>query len=320
MMYQEVIGLLDFGKGGVIGIILLLPAIVSFALDTMNKDGKDSSFVTVEEAGRKSRVLKWVATGFCTLLGICVLLPIVAFGVLTFAESYPYDMTFSLTHVVSTFKLNVRGYLINSLIISTLVALAGATIAYSTAYVTSRTEGKSARVLHLLSIASLAVPGLVLGLAYVIFFKGSLFYGTLMILILVNTMHFFASPYLMAYNSLHKINPNLEAVGTTLGLKRRAIIKDVLLPQTWPTILEMASYFFVNSMITISAISFLSNVSTKPLALMITTFEGQARLESAALVALLILAVNLIVKFVIWALKSIITNKERTTGAFEGRI
>ena len=32
-MYREVIGLLDFSKGGIIGIILLIPAIIAFVLD-----------------------------------------------------------------------------------------------------------------------------------------------------------------------------------------------------------------------------------------------------------------------------------------------
>jgi iron(III) transport system permease protein len=304
MMYQEVIGLLDFGKGSVIGVILLLPALVSFVIDTLNKESESTSFSAPEERVQKSRILKWVAIGFCLAAVLCVILPVIAFGVLTFVEDYPYRMAFTMEHVVSTFETNVRGYFVNSLVVSGAVAVIGAVISYATAYVTSRTGGKSARVLHLLSISSLAIPGLVLGLSYVLFFRGTPLYGTLAILVMANTMHFFASPYLMAYNSLYKINSNLEAVGTTLGLKRRNIIKDVLIPQTWPTILEMASYFFVNSMITISAISFLSNVSTKPLALMITSFEAQARMESAALVALLILVANLLAKTLFWLVKT----------------
>ena len=142
----------------------------------------------------------------------------------------------------------------------------------------------------------MAIPGIVLGLSYVLFFKGSWIYGSLAILILANLVHFFASPYLMIYNSLSKVNENLEAVGQTLGVSRGAIIRDVLIPLTRSTLGEMFVYFFVNSMMTISAVAFLASSRTRPLSLMITSFEATMMLESAAFVSLMILAANLLVK------------------------
>ena len=68
------------------------------------------------------------------------------------------------------------------------------------------------------------------------------------------------------------------------------------------TILEMFSYFFVNSMMTISAVSFLATASNKPLSLMINLFQAQMVVEGAAFVSLTILAVNLIVKFIVYIL------------------
>jgi iron(III) transport system permease protein len=125
-------------------------------------------------------------------------------------------------------------------------------------------------------------------------------------LILVNIVHFMASPYLMAYNSLGKLNINLEDVGRTLGLGRLRIILDVLIPQTKLTILEMLSYFFVNSMMTISAVSFLSTARNRPVSLMITQFEAQLFLEGAAFISLLILGCNLIIKCAIYVITKII--------------
>ena len=88
-----------------------------------------------------------------------------------------------------------------------------------------------------------------------------------------------------------------------MGISRWAIIKDVLIPQAKGTILEMMSYFFVNCMMTISAVSFLANVSNKPIALMITQFEGQMQLECAAFVSLIILIVNVAMKFCVFFVK-----------------
>jgi iron(III) transport system permease protein len=150
---------------------------------------------------------------------------------------------------------------------------------------------------------------MVLGLSYVLFFKGSFIYGSLAMLILVNTIHFMASPYLMAYNSLGKLNINLEDVGRTLGIGRFRIIRDVLIPQTRLTILEMLSYFFVNSMITISAVSFLSTVRNRPLSLLITQFEAQLFLEGAAFVSLLILGCNLLVKYAVYIIAKLMNRQ-----------
>jgi iron(III) transport system permease protein len=107
----------------------------------------------------------------------------------------------------------------------------------------------------------------------------------------------------MAYNSLGKLNSNLEDVGLTLGIGRFFIIKDCLIPQTRLTIFEMFSYFFVNSMMTISAVSFLNTVRNKPVSLMIPQFEAQLFLEGAAFVSLLILACNFSVKCLVYILR-----------------
>lgn len=296
MMYQEVIGLLDFGKGGVIGALLLLPAVASFVIDTLNKDNANQSYVTKPWSPQKSRFVNGMSYVFCLAVSLFVLLPVVSFVFLTFVEKYPVNMTLTLANIIKSMGLGAGQYLLNSLIIALFVVLIGVTLSYLVAYLTARVSGKMSRILHLVSITSLAIPGIVLGLSYVLFFNGSIIYGTLAILIMVNMVHFFASPYLMAYNSLSKINGNLEAVGMSLGIGRLYIVRDVLIPQSLPTIIEMASYFFINSMMTISAVSFLSNINNKPLSLMIPGFEAQMLLECAAFVSLLILLVNLVAK------------------------
>jgi iron(III) transport system permease protein len=111
------------------------------------------------------------------------------------------------------------------------------------------------------------------------------------------------------YNALGKINQNLEAVGATLGVSRIRIILDVILPQSRATLLEMGSYLFVNSMMTISAVSFLSTTATKPISLMINQFEAQMMLESAAFASLLILTTNVIIKLSVYAFKRHMSKK-----------
>lgn len=303
MMYQDVIGMLDFGKGSVIGMILLVPALIACILDMANRDKGKASFVGKPYVIKNNPGRDRFARGVILLLIILVFLPIGSFSVLGFIRKYPIDMTVSFANAAQAVHMGAVRYLGNSLIIGIVVSVLGTALGLFNAYMTARNKTKLSYLLHLMSITSLAIPGIVLGLSYVMFFKGSFIYGTFAMMFLVNAMHFFASPYLMAYNTFGKINENLEAVGDTMGIDRWGIIRDVLLPQSTGTILEMMSYFFVNCMMTISAVSFLANVNNKPIALMITQFEGQMQLECAAFVSLIILIVNVAMKYLIFLIK-----------------
>lgn len=296
VMYQEVIGQLNFDRGAVYGVILLIPAVLAFLLDFFNKERGNSSYTARkrEENGFKSS--KAMGYTLCILISFLTVLPISAFILTGFTANYPLDLRATLEHITKTMNLGAGTYLLNSILIAVAVSGIGCGISFFTAYFTARMPSKGSRVLHLFAITSAAVPGIVLGLGYVLAFKGSFLQGTLFILILVNLMHFFSSPYLMMYNGLHKLNEHLEAVGATLGISRLRMIRDVFLPQSRGTLTEMATYFFVNSMMTISAVSFLVTAANKPVALMIPQFEAQMQIEAAAIVSLIILLVNLLMR------------------------
>jgi len=303
VMYQEVIGQLNFGKGSVYGSILLIPAILAFVIDVLNRDKSTNTFVPKKYIPSNrilNRVLAYIA---CIIGAVFTLIPIASFILLSFSVDYPNNMSFTMDNIEKTMNLRAGDYLFNSIIIALFVALLGIVIAFFTAYLSARMKSKMAKFLHLSAMTSAAIPGVVLGLSYVITFKTSPMYGTIIILVMVNLVHFISSPYLMMYNSLSKINENLESVGHTLGISRAHMIKDVFVPMTKNTLFEMFSYFFVNCMITISAVSFLANTSNKPVSLMINQFEAQMQLESAAVVSLMILVANLMIKGFFYILK-----------------
>ncbi len=310
LMYEEVIGRLDFAKGSVFGAILLIPAFIAFAVDLLCKRNAKSTYVTRPFELKRSFVRDAVSYVILAATCFCVVYPIFNFVQLTFATRYPNDMSFTLHNIESSIQKGAIGFLVNSLIIAFFVALIGVVIAFICAYFTARVPGKPSMFLHMMSITSLAIPGMVLGLSYVLTFKGTWIYGTLAVIILVNTIHFFSSPYLMMYNSFGKLNENLEAVGATLGVSRFRIITDVLVPQTKATIIEMFSYFFVNSMMTISAVSFLATASNRPISLMITTFEKQSLIEASAFVSLLIFVANLAMKGLAALIKQLMNKRK----------
>jgi iron(III) transport system permease protein len=88
------------------------------------------------------------------------------------------------------------------------------------------------------------------------------------------------------------------------------LLISVYVPSTMLTIVEMYAYYFVNAMITISAVSFLVNFRTTTLSLMIPQLESQSFMEGTAIVSLLILAINLLVKGLAFLVKLYITKQE----------
>ena len=316
-MYREVIGMMNFSGGAVIGVVLLAPAIIAFLMD-LKKSGNIGAVSTVTKPFKieKNTARDVGAYIFLALSLLVMCLPIVAFACLSFVKQYPIDMTFTLDNVRKLISNGIGMYFVNSVSVALLTALIGTCFAYFAAYCTARSEKKiSNQLLHFVSMLPLAVPGVVLGLSYVMTFKNIPLYGTIFILVIVNIVHFFSSPYLMAYNSLSKFNPNLEDVAHTLGISRLRMLMSVYVTSTTYTIVEMYSYFFVNAMITISAVSFLINFRTMPLSLMIPQLESQSFIEGTALVSLLILALNLIEKGIAFFVKRAIETRNAKIAA-----
>ena len=303
-MYREVVGLLDTSKGGVLGLVLLLPAVLAFVIDLLNSETAQAGTVMKAFTVRKNNLRDFIASILCWGSALLLLLPLATFGVLCFVNRYPIDFSFSLTNLIASYRLGVGGYLLNSLFIALTTALVGTALAYGTAYFTARSKRTfSSMALHLISLVTLSVPGIVLGLSFMLLFQGSLLYGTFAILISVNLIHFFASPYLMAYNALLKLNKNFEDVAGTLGITRFQLLRDVLFPCTYDTVFEMFGYIFANAMVTISAVSFLANFRNMPLALLIPQFDSQALIGPIAVISVVILIVNVSMKLLIFFLK-----------------
>ncbi len=303
LMYEQVIGRMQNERGVVYATFLLIPAVVAFVADMLNKERATSAFVHKNEVKRTSvptRILSYV---FCTAVSVGAALPLVAFLIRAFTKKYPSDLSFSMKNFSEAFRLDSGEFLIHSLVIALATATVGVALAYLAAYLTARMRSPLSRIIHLLVLTFMAIPGLVLGLSYLTAFKTAPIAGTLVIMIMVNTAHFLSSPYLMMVNSFGKMNENLEAVGETLGVGRLRMIRDVFLPQNVGTVAEMFSYLFVNCMMTISAVAFLAGRNTKPLSLLINQFEAQSQFGCAAVVSLLILAANILVKTAVGMIK-----------------
>lgn len=302
VLYSSVAGQLQFGKGSAIGACLLVPAILAFLFDSgRRRDGTGA--VRREFFVPRRRAADAISFCLCFVLCLLFLLPILAVLITMLLEDYPLHMVLTLRHMQECWNKQGQLGLRNSLLLAAGTALAGTVIASLAAYAAARQRSAATRLVHLLSTLTLSVPGLVLGLAYVLAFKRSPLYGTMGILILASTVHFFATPYLMLYQAFGKLNANLEGTGQVLGIPPFRLFVDVFLPQCGETLVDMAAYFFLNAMVTISAVSFLATAQTRPLSMLVTQYSDQINPEAAAVLSFFILTVNLLARGISFLLK-----------------
>lgn len=295
-LYDQFMSSYQYGRGSIAGFVLLIPAVVSFVFDLIFKDQsvneKQKRLIKADKGFNSATVVVIV------LLCVILFLPQLAFISLSFTKSFPNELDFSLDHIANIFS-NTHGvgltqYIYNSLKLAFLTALIGTCFAFLLGYLSVRKSGKLAKAVDLLALSTIAIPGLVLGIGFIFLFKETNgdFYGTIIILVAVNIIHFLGSPYLLAKNCLSKINSDYEVIGETLGIRKGGIIRKVLIPNSVSTLIEMFSYFFLNSMITISAVAFLCTYDNQPLSILITTYEKNSNYEMQSVISLIILILN----------------------------
>ena len=281
-LYHTMLGSIpDFNRGSVIAIIMLIPSAFGIVLlnylDKLNFQYDQISLFQVPDNRLRDRVFTVILSMF--MIGF-VMIFMVMF-ITPFVENYPYDMTFTMKYVKEAlFSNNVINVFKNSIYVAFLTAVVGCTFSYAGALISTRTKLHKYQktILDMFATVTNSVPGMVLGLSYLFLFKGTDIKGTFFILVICNVIHFFATPYLMAKNALAKMNTAWEVTGQLMGDSWFKTIYRVVIPNSFKTITQMFSYYFIHGMITISAIIFLVTARTAVMTSKIKELQHYANL------------------------------------------
>ena len=162
-------------------------------------------------------------------------------------------------------------------------------------------------VVRMLSMLPMAVPGLVLGLGYIFFFNApgnplSGLYQTMTLLIVCTIVHFYTTGHLTAVTALKALDAEFEAVSASLKVPFFTTFRRVTLPICTPTLVDIARYFFVNAMTTISAVVFLYSPETKTASIAILRLDEAGEAGAAAACCILITAASTVATLIFMAL------------------
>ncbi|GGD29316.1 putative 2-aminoethylphosphonate ABC transporter permease subunit [Pontibacillus salipaludis] len=316
-VYKQVIGQQNFSMGATVGIILTIPAVIAFVVDQIiqrkKEGGISSKAIPYKTPNNKRRDRLY--TLYCLIVSGMFLLLFGAIVAAAFVKVWPYD--FSLTFRHFGFG-NVAGDGLkpywNSLLVSSITAVVGTFLIFLGAYLVEKSRYMKVirKISYFLSILPIALPGLVIGLAFIFFFNQQMFqvpftsiefmnpfnwlYGSMTILVLANLVHFYSVSFLTATTSLKQQDKAYESVSEAMDVPFYKTFARVTLPLSLPAILEMAMYLFVNSMTTISAVVFLYSPDWKLASIAMVNMDDAGDIAPAAAMALLIIATNILVR------------------------
>lgn len=297
-LYQAMLGsIVHFERGAVISVFMLVPAVLGVVILTI----LERFNFQYKQVGQSELVKHRLRDGLFTIYSIlCVTVVGIIFStmfIVPFTKGYPYDFSFTLEHIQNVLaEKDLTKVYINSLIVAVLTAIFGVGITFMSALLNARTPLKGRKSLDVASMMTNTVPGMVLGLSYLFFFNGSSLKGTFLIIIACNIVHFFTTPYLMAKNSLQKMDPTWEVTAELLKDSWLKTVIRIILPNIRPTFYQMFSYYFLNAMVTVSGVIFLVSTKTMLVSTRIKELQHFAKYTDIFVLSIFILCTNLIVK------------------------
>ncbi|WP_423200964.1 putative 2-aminoethylphosphonate ABC transporter permease subunit [Comamonas thiooxydans] len=299
-IYKQVIGQQNLSMGAVVAMLLLVPAGLAFAAERhlRARQAAAMSVRAVPLVPQPCAPLDRALLVYCSLMALA-LLAVMGVAVLASLVSFwPYNLT--LTFRNYQFDLMDGGgwaSYANSLTMAVATAAVGALLSFLSAYLVARPTGwgRARQWLHAVATLPMAVPGLALGLGYILFFNAGsnplhFLYGSMGILVLCTVAHFFSVAHITQLTALQQLDAEYERVADSMGLPFWTLLWRVHLPVCLPAVMQVAGYFFVNAMTTVSAVVFLYSPETTLASVAVLAMDDAGDIAPAAAMATLIFA------------------------------
>lgn len=309
-VYKQIIGQQNMNMGAVISILLLLPAVFVFIFDRIQskRHARFQAFQTKPYISARNKKLETVLTLFCGLVSGSILLIIFTAVLASFIQSWPYDLSLTLVHYSFEY-VDGGGWAayFNSIRMALFSTVFGTALIFMVALLTERFKAHSLikNYVQALVLLPLAVPGLVLGIAYILFFNQqsnplNVLYGTMTILVISTIVHYYTVPHLTLTNAIKQIPLQLDQAAQTLGTSKWKTFWKVYLPMCFPALCDVSVYVFVNAMTTVSAAIFLYSPDTSLAAVAVLNMDDAGDTVAAVAMSILILTTSCVVKLIHW--------------------
>ncbi|PMM44796.1 putative 2-aminoethylphosphonate ABC transporter permease subunit [Vibrio breoganii] len=298
-IFKQVVGQQNFAMGAVTSILLLMPALLAFAVDRWVQKKQKSLFDTrsVAYEPKPNKLRDNACLVYCIVICIAVLgvLGMAVYGSLV--TFWPWNKALTLNNYNFS-ELSTYGWspYFNSLTLAGWTALIGTVVIFIGAYCIEkgRAFGPLRQAMQMLSVVPMAVPGMVLGLGYIFYFNDAnnplnVMYGTMAFLVVNTVVHYYTVGHMTAVTSLKQIPAEIESTAASVKLPQYKLFFKVTLPVCLPAILDIATYLFINALTTTSAVVFLYSTNTIPASVSVLNMDDTGQTGAAAAMAVMIM-------------------------------
>ncbi|AVQ26630.1 putative 2-aminoethylphosphonate ABC transporter permease subunit [Fusobacterium ulcerans] len=318
-VYIKVVGQNNMSMGAVVSIILLIPSVAAFFIDQkiQKKQGVVLNAKSIPYTAKENKARDIFFYIYTILICLFIISIFVTIFVSAFSKLWPYDLSFSFNNFkFYDYNGGIEIFFKNSFILAVLSGIFGTFMTFMSAYLIEKKEKKTIKdkVIYFLSLVPLALPGMVIGISYIFFFNKSYFtipflnisimnpfnslYKTIWIMVLANVIHFYSISFLTANTALKKLDKEFERVSLSMGIPWYKTFSNVTFPMCLESILEIFFYYFVNSMVTISALVFLYTSSLNLLSIAVINLDDTGEIAKASAMSIVILLTNIIIKII----------------------
>ena len=257
--FLQITGMFDLRGGATLAFLLLVPAVIVFLLQRYWVSRR--YYVTVTGKVGPQTAIKSVATWVRHLLvGACVLVSVVIlylYAILFYASvvvafGANHDWTLRHYQVIFTDGLNA---IRDTLIIAGAGMPLGGVFGVLVGYLVVRKTFPGRRIMEMVSMLNYALPGTIVGIAYLIAFNSEplVLTGTALIIVACYTFRYSPTGIRATVALLQQIDPSIEEASQSLGARGGMTFRRITLPLILPAFFTGLGVVFIRSMTAISA-------------------------------------------------------------------
>jgi iron(III) transport system permease protein len=323
-IYKQILGRQDFAMGSVAAMMLLAGASLAMVFERMAAQ-RQAAQVSSRSTGYAppKGLARDLGLGLvCALIAAAILGVLVVCQLAALVKLWPYELSLSLTHYhLDQFDGGGWSAVLDTAALGLATVVVGTATAFLGAYASERTGAwpPLRRAVSAFALAPAAVPGLALGLAYILFFNAPAnpllaLYGTVAMLVAVTVTHFYTVAHLTCVSALKALDMEFESAGETLGRSRWTVAWRVLAPMCAPALIEVAVYLFVGATTTVSAVVFLYPADFKLASVAVLNMDDAGDVAPAAAMGMFIVYLNVLARGAgLWARRMV----EHRLGGFD---
>jgi iron(III) transport system permease protein len=298
--FLQITGLFDLKGGAVLSFALLVPSLVVFVLQRYWVSRR--YYVTITgKSGAQTAIKSVSPLAGQVLLAICILLSllIVYFYALLFYASvvvaFGANHALTLKHYRVVFTEGLKA-IQDTLLIAGASMLLGGLYGVVVGYLVGKKRFITRPAMEIVSMVNYALPGTIVGIAYLIAFNSPPFLitGTAAIIVAAYVFRYGATGIRTTVAILQQIDPSIEEASQSLGAGTLTTFRRVTLPLILPGLFAGLGVVFIRSMTAISATIFLVSLQWTLITVRILEKMTELELGVAAAFSILVVAIVLV--------------------------